>query len=291
MKPGRFTYHDPTTIDELVGLLGSLEDAKLLAGGQSLMPMLNMRFTQPDHVIDLNGIDGLAGIAMNGSALEIGAMTRQATLMKSAEIGEHLPVMQMALRWVGHFQTRYRGTIGGSLCHLDPSAELPLIALLCDAELTVAGPDGERSVAMREWPLAYMMPNISEQEILKSIHITPWGGRHGFAFEEIARRRGDFAIVGVGCQLALENGLISKAAIAIGGANQVPYRLSEAEEALIGQPANDAAFAAAGEVARKQDAMSDAYITAAYRQRLATVLTKRTLAAAAQRAASSAAGE
>ena len=284
MKPGRFTYHDPTTIDELTGLLASLEDVKFLAGGQSLMPMLNMRFTQPDHLVDLNGIDGLAGVALNGSALEIGAMTRQAALMKSGEIAEHLPVMQAALHWVGHFQTRYRGTIGGSLCHLDPSAELPLIALLCDAELTVVGPEGERSVAMGDWPLAYMMPNLSEQEILKSISITPWGGHHGFAFEEISRRRGDFAIVGVGCQLAVENGSITKAAIAIGGADQVPYRLSEAEAALIGQPASEETFAAAGEIARQKDAMSDAYITTAYRQRLANVLTKRTLAAAAQRA-------
>lgn len=284
MKPGRFTYHDPTTIDELMGLLGSLDDAKLLAGGQSLMPMLNMRFSQPDHVVDLNGIDELAGITMDGTALKIGAMTRQAALLKSSEIAEHIPVMQTALNWVGHFQTRYRGTIGGSICHLDPSAELPLIALLCDAELVVAGPDGDRSVAMGAWPLAYMMPNISESEVLISINITPWSGRHGFAFEEIARRRGDFAIVGVGCQLAIDNGVISKAAIAIGGADQVPYRLSEAEDALIGQPANGDVFAAAGEIARKKDAMSDAYITAAYRQRLANVLTKRTLAAAAQRA-------
>ncbi|NKB50262.1 MAG: xanthine dehydrogenase family protein subunit M [Alphaproteobacteria bacterium] len=284
MKPGRFTYHDPTTIDELIGLLGSLDDAKLLAGGQSLMPMLNMRFSQPDHVVDLNGIDELAGITTNGSALKIGAMTRQAALLKSNEIADQIPVMQAALQCVGHFQTRYRGTIGGSLCHLDPSAELPLIALLCDAELQVAGPDGDRSIAMGEWPLAYMMPSISESEILKSININPWPQRHGFAFEEIARRRGDFAIVGVGCQLAIDNGVISKAVIAIGGANQVPYRLTEAEEALVGQPATDDVFAAAGEVARKQDAMSDAYITAAYRQRLANVLTKRTLATAAQRA-------
>lgn len=284
MKPARFTYHDPTTVDELMGLLGTLEDAKVLAGGQSLMPMLNMRFAQPDHVIDLNGIDGLAGVRVNGSTLEICSMTRQATLMKSAEIAERLPVIQEALRWVGHFQTRNRGTIGGSLCHLDPSAEIPTTALLCDAELTIVGPDGERSIAMSDWPLAYMMPNISEQEILKSIAITPWNGTTGFAFEELSRRRGDFAIVGVGYLLAIENGAISKAAIAIAGANQVPYRLSEAEEALVGQPANEETFAAAGETARKQEAMSDAYINAAYRQRLANVLTKRALAKAAQRA-------
>jgi len=283
MKAATFTYHDPQSLDDLIGLLGSLEDVKVLAGGQSLMPMLNMRFAQPDHLIDLNGVEGLEGISANGS-ITIGAMTRQATLLKSDDIATKLPVMQEALGWVGHFQTRNRGTIGGSLCHLDPSAELPTTALLHDAQLTVVGPEGERHVAMTEWPLAYMMPNLAEDEILKAITITPWDTPAGYAYEEYARRHGDFAIVGIGVLLAVENGSITKASIAIAGGDQVPYRLTDAETALVGQPASEDSFAAAGETARAHEAMSDAYYTSAYRQRLAATLTKRALTKAAARA-------
>ena len=283
MKAAPFTYHDPQSLDDLIGLLGSLEDVKVLAGGQSLMPMLNMRFAQPDHLIDLNGVDGLTYISANG-AVTIGAMTRQVALLKSDDIATKLPVMREALGWVGHFQTRNRGTIGGSLCHLDPSAELPTTALLHDSELTVVGPNGERQVSMAEWPLAYMMPNLAEDEILKAVTITPWDNPAGYAYEEYARRHGDFAIVGVGVLLAVDNGTITKAAVAIAGGDQVPYRPTEAETALAGQPATEESFTAAGEVARAHEAMSDAYYTSAYRQRLAATLTKRALIKAAARA-------
>ena len=284
MKAAPFAYHDPASLDDLIGLLGTLEDVKLLAGGQSLMPMLNMRFSQPDHVIDLNGIPGLAGISVVGGTLTLGAMTRQSTLLNSPDIATKVPVMQEALRWVGHFQTRNRGTLGGSLCHLDPSAELPTTALLHDAHLSILGPGGERQVAMQEWPLAYMMPSIAEDEILTTVTISPWDTPSGHAYEEFARRHGDFAIVGVGVLLSVDNGSITRAAIAIAGAGQVPYRLKDAESALVGQPANEETFAAAAEIARSHEAMSDAYYTAVYRQRLAATLTKRALAKAAGRA-------
>ncbi len=284
MKAAPFTYHDPASLDDLIGLLGTLEDVKLLAGGQSLMPMLNMRFSQPEHVVDLNGVTDLAGITDVGGALTLGAMTRQSTLLNSPDIATKVPVMQEALGWVGHFQTRNRGTLGGSLCHLDPSAELPTTALLHDAHLSIAGPRGERQLAMQEWPLAYMLPNIAEDEILTAVTISPWDTPAGHAYEEFARRHGDFAIVGVGVLLSIDNGSITRAAIAIAGAGQVPYRLEEAESALVGQPANTETFAAAAEIARSHEAISDAYYTAAYRQRLAATLTKRALAKAADRA-------
>ena len=284
MKAAPFTYHDPASLDDLIGLLGTLEDVKLLAGGQSLMPMLNMRFSQPEHVVDLNGVTDLAGITDVGGALTLGAMTRQSTLLNSPDIATKVPVMQEALGWVGHFQTRNRGTLGGSLCHLDPSAELPTTALLHDAHLSIAGPRGERQLAMQEWPLAYMLPNIAEDEILTAVTISPWDTPAGHAYEEFARRHGDFAIVGVGVLLSVDNGSITRAAIAIAGAGQVPYRLEEAESALVGQPANTETFAAAAEIARSHEAISDAYYTAAYRQRLAATLTKRALAKAADRA-------
>jgi CO/xanthine dehydrogenase FAD-binding subunit len=284
MKPAPFRYHDPKTLDDVVGLLATEEEAKLLAGGQSLVPMLNFRFVQPDDVIDLNGVDDLFGTDDDGARLRIGAMTRQSSLMESTEVGQRLPIMVEALEWVGHFQTRSRGTIGGSLCNLDPAAELPVVALLYDAELSVRGPDGFRKVPATEWPLAYMLPSISPDEVLASIAFPYWRAAHGYAFAEFARRHGDFAIVAIGCLLAVEDGKISRAAIAVGGAREVPYRLTACEDALLGQPATTETFKAAAAMARAEETMSDAYISAAYRQRLASVLTERALATAAARA-------
>jgi len=284
MKPAPFRYHDPATLDDVVGLLGTLEDAKLLAGGQSLVPMLNFRFAQPDHLIDLNGVSELFGVDDDGTCLRVGAMTRQSTLLDSQEVKQSLPVMAEALEWVGHFQTRSRGTIGGSLCNLDPAAELPVVALLYDAELGVRGADGSRQVPMSEWPLTFMMPSLAPEEVLSSIAFEYWQGAHGYAFTEFARRHGDFAIVAVGCLLAVGEGNITRAAIAVGGARETPYRLTQCEEALVGQPASSERFKAAAAIARQQEAMSDAYVSSAYRQRLVGVLTERALATAASRA-------
>ncbi|CAN0137409.1 unnamed protein product [Discosporangium mesarthrocarpum] len=285
MKPGPFTYHDPGTVAEVVALLASHEDAKLLAGGQSLMPMMNMRFVVPDHVVDLNTVGEMAGIADDGDALTIGAMTRQRDIMRSDAVAAKLPIAREALCWVGHFQTRNRGTIGGSLSHLDPAAELPLVAAATDAVLTVAGPDGSRDVPFAEWPLAYMMPAIGPDEVLTKISLPVWTEPHGYAFTEFARRHGDFAIVSVAAMLAVSAGNITRAVIAIGGADTAPVRLRDTEAALVGQPATAETFAAAAADAKQIDAMSDAYVSAAYRQRLAGVLTERALAQAANRAA------
>src|SRR5215468_7473716 len=160
MKPPPFDYHDPTTVDDVVGLLGRLENAKLLAGGQSLMPMLNMRFVLPDHVIDLNRVDGLSYIKESGNTLEIGAMTRQRDLEFSDVIRTRCPLMHEAIQQVGHRQTRNRGTIGGSLCHLDPSAELVSVCAAHDATVVATGPNGQREVPFAEFPVAYMTPAI-----------------------------------------------------------------------------------------------------------------------------------
>jgi carbon-monoxide dehydrogenase medium subunit len=286
MKPGPFTYHDPGTVAEVVSLLASHEDAKLLAGGQSLMPMMNMRFVVPDHIVDLNGVGEMAGISDDGNSLTIGAMTRQRDILRSDAVAAKLPIAREALGWVGHFQTRNRGTIGGSLSHLDPAAELPLVCAASDAVLTVEGPDGSREVPFAEWPLAYMMPSIGPDEVLTKISLPAWSEPHGYAFTEFARRHGDFAIVSVAAMLTVSGGAIGRAVIAIGGANTAPIRLTEMEAALAGQPANDATFAAAAAEAKKIEAISDAYVSSAYRQRLAGVLTERALKQAADRAAS-----
>ncbi|MBO23503.1 MAG: molybdopterin dehydrogenase [Rhodospirillaceae bacterium] len=288
MKPAPFTYHDPTTAEEAVSLLANHEDAKILAGGQSLMPMLNMRFVLADHLIDLNGIEGIAGIRDGGDTIEIGAMTRQRDLMRDPVIAAEAPIIPEALNWVGHFQTRNRGTIGGSLCHLDPAAELPCLMALYDATLTVQGPDGTRKVPFAEWPLAYMLPSIGPDEVLTGVSVPHWGGNSGHGFVEFARRHGDFAIVAVAALLTVEGGRISRAAISIGGADVRPIRLIDAETALVGAAPDADAFKAAGATARDIEAMSDAYVTSAYRQRLAATLVERALSAAAANAKGSA---
>jgi carbon-monoxide dehydrogenase medium subunit len=284
MKPGPFVYHDPASVDDVVALLAQHEDSKLLAGGQSLMPMLNMRFVVPDHVVDLNGVAGLNGVTDTGEALTIGAMTRQRELASSEIIAARTPIVQEALSFVGHFQTRNRGTIGGSLCHLDPAAELPTVAAAYDAVLTVAGPEGVREVPFAEWPLAYMMPNLAPEEVLTQVRIPYWREAHGSAFVEFARRHGDFAIIGIAALLAVEGGKITRAAVAVGGADVRPLRLADVETLLVGEAPSEAVFAEAGVLARKIDAMSDAYVTTQYRQRLAGVLVERALVLAAKRA-------
>lgn len=287
MKPAVFSYHDPFTVEEVVSLLSAHEDAKVLAGGQSLMPMLNMRFVQPATVIDLNGVEGLSGISEGPGGIEIGAMTRQRDLSRSSLLRDRMPVFGEALQWVGHFQTRNRGTLGGSLCHLDPAAELPLVACLYDATVTVRGPEGERSVPFAEWPLAYMLPSIAPEEVAVSVRFPVFAGRHGHAFVEYARRHGDFAIVAIGCLVGLgPDGAIESARIAVGGAEDVVRRASGAEAVLAGARPGPEAWRAAAEAAADEiDPMDDAYVSAAYRSRLVRVLTERALTTAAGRAA------
>lgn len=285
MKPAPFAYHDPRTLDDLVGILGRVENAKLLAGGQSLMPMLNMRYVIPDHVVDLNRIPELSHMAESDGRLEIGATVRQATLERSALIAARCPVMLEALGCVGHFQTRNRGTIGGSLSHLDPAAELPGIAALYDATLHVAGPNGRREVAFADWGLGYMTPNLEPDEALIGVSLTPWNEPHGAAFVEFARRHGDFAIVGVACLAALDGaGRVRRAAISLVGVDVKPVRLSEAEAALAGVVPSAEVFAEVAAAARRLDCLSDTHVSAAYRQRLAATLTRRALALALARA-------
>ncbi|MEK9677487.1 MAG: FAD binding domain-containing protein [Rhodospirillaceae bacterium] len=269
---------------ELVDLMAGLEDAKILAGGQSLMPMMNMRFVAPDDVVDINGVTELDFVERENGSLRIGAMTRQRALLVAPEIQDAAPVMREALGHVGHLQTRNRGTIGGSLCHLDPSAELPAIASLYGATLTVAGKEGEREVPMEEWVIAYMMPSIAPEEVLVSLSLPVWPEGHGYAFTEFARRHGDFAITAVGALVELSDNTITRAAITVAGADVKPTRLTDVEGNLAGQPANQETFKAAGAEAREIDAMSDTYVSAAYRQRLADTLVQRALASAADRA-------
>jgi carbon-monoxide dehydrogenase medium subunit len=278
MKPPPFQYHDPRTIAEAVGLLGTLENAKLLAGGQSLMPMLNMRFVLPDHVIDLNRVEGLSYIKETGGVLEIGAMTRQYEVEFSEIVRTRCPLLHQAILQVGHRQTRNRGTVGGSLCHLDPAAELVSVAAALDATIVVTNASGRREIKFADFPVAYMTPAIEQNEILTAVRFPLWKAGHGAAFVEFARRHGDFAIVSAAALLERDGGgIIARASITIGGIGSAPVRVKELEEAIVGKTASAELFRTACESCRKLDAIEDIHAPASYRQHLAVVLSRRAL--------------
>jgi aerobic carbon-monoxide dehydrogenase medium subunit len=283
MKPPPFSYHDPHSTADVVGLLSSLDNAKLLAGGQSLMPMLNMRFVLPDHVIDLNRVDGLSYIRADNGTLEIGAMTRQRDIEFSDLVRERCPLMHEAIRQVGHRQTRNRGTLGGSLCHLDPSAELVSVAAALDAKVSVAGKNGARSVDFAAFPVAYMTPAIELDELVTGVTFPCWPAGHGYAFVEFARRHGDFAIVSAAALIEENNGKVTRASVTLGGMGPAPVRAGEVERALIGEAIEEKRLREICESLRKLDAIADIHAPASYRQQLATVLSRRALLKAHER--------
>ena len=287
MKPPPFSYHDPSNIGEALNLLGTLENPKLLAGGQSLMPMLNMRYVLPDHVIDLNKIEGLSYIEENNGELSIGGMTRQRDLECSDVIKVKCPLMNEALQQVGHTQTRNRGTIGGSLSHLDPAAELPSVCAAHDAVIVVQGSSGTREIPFAEFPVAYMTPATEMDEILIGVKIRAWADNHGYAFVEFARRHGDFAITSAAALLEIDGaGLITRASLTVGGVGAAPVRMDEIEEALIGLSGDEDKFRQLCEGCREIDALGDVYASSDYRQHLATVMSRRALVKAYNRASS-----
>ena len=284
MKPPPFSYHDPETVSEVVALLGSHENAKVLAGGQSLMPMLNMRFVLPDHVIDLNRVRALSYIREVQGALEIGAMTRQRDLELDTTVHARCPLLAEAILEVGHQQTRNRGTLGGSLCHLDPSAELVAAAMALDAVVSVTGLKGAREIPFVQFPLAYMTPAVEPDEILTGVRFPLWDAGHGYAFVEFARRHGDFAVCSAVVLLEKQSGgKITRASVTVAGLAPAPTRVTEVEQALVGNPASDALFRDAAERCRRLDAMGDVHAPASYRKHLAAVLTRRALEKASAR--------
>lgn len=285
MKPAPFTYHDPRTIAEALDLLATKENARLLAGGQSLMPMMNFRYAMPDHLIDLNKVSELAYIRAESGTLKIGAMTRQRDIEFSQVITEHCPLLQAALAHVGHRQTRNRGTLGGSLCHQDPSAELVNIAALLDATMHIVSQRGTRDVPYADFAVAYMTTALEADEMLAGVTLKISNKSNSYAFSEFARRHGDFAIAACSAMLHLNaRGDIAEASLALSGLGHAPVRPAAIEQALRGQKPGSATFKAAAAEVEKLDATTDAYVTAAYRKHLARVLTYRALEQAAARA-------
>ena len=278
MKPPPFRYHDPETLADAIGLLGRLDNARLLAGGQSLMPMLNMRYVLPDHVIDLNRVGEMTYLREADGALEIGAMTRQRDIEFSGLVRTRCPLMHEAILQVGHRQTRNRGTLGGSLCQLDPAAELVAVAMALDATVSVTGPKGSRTLPFAEFPAGYMTPALASDEMLTGARFPLWKKGHGHAFVEFARRHGDFAVVSAAALLEEDtSGRVTRASIAIGGTGPAPVRMKEAEQMLVGNVASAALFSEASESCRKLDTTGDVHAPAAYRRHLAVVLSRRAL--------------
>jgi len=285
MKPPPFSYHDPKTVTEVVGLLSTLENAKLLAGGQSLMPMLNFRYVQPDHIIDLNRVEGLSYIRETPDGMEVGAMTRQRDLEFSELVARRFPLMHEAIQSIGHRQTRNRGTIGGSLCHLDPSAELVSCAMTLDATVVVVGPTGQREIKFKDFPVGYLTSAVEPNEILTAIRFPAWPVKHGYGFVEFARRHGDFAIVSAATLLQVDGaGKMTRVALTLGGMGIAPVRANELEAALIGQAPDVEFLRQACESCRNFEALDDVHAPASYRQHLATVMSRRALEKAYARA-------
>ncbi len=266
-------------------MLASVENVRVLAGGQSLMPMMNFRYAMPDHLIDLNKVSELAYLRFEGEHLHIGAMTRQRDIEFSSEVAQRCPILHEALNHVGHRQTRNRGTIGGSLCHLDPSAELLNVTALMGGTLHAASTRGTRDMEMNDFAAGYMTTALEPDELLAGITLNMPERGTGYAFVELARRHGDFAIVACSALIALDDsGAITRASLAISGLGHKPVRPAEIERALEGEKPDASSFKAAAAEVAKLEAMADAYVSAAYRQHLARVLTYRALEQAARRA-------
>lgn len=284
MKPAPFIYHDPRSVAEACEVLAAHENARVLAGGQSLMPMLNFRVALPDHLIDLNRVGELSCLRWDDRSVYIGAMTRQRDLEFSAETGQRCPIIHEALAHVGHRQTRNRGTFGGSLCHLDPSAELVNVTALLGGTLHAVSMRGRRDIAFSDFAVGYMATSLAPDELLAGVTLPLPGESRGHAFVEFARRHGDFAIVACSALIGLDrNGAIADATIALSGLGHAPVRPAAIEQALRGEKPGAAAFKAAAAEAGKLEAMADAYVGTAYRQHLARVLTYRALEKAATR--------
>jgi carbon-monoxide dehydrogenase medium subunit len=284
MKPPVFEHHLPKTLQEALGSLRALENSRLIAGGQSLMPMLNFRLAQPDHLIDLNGIGDLAYITEVDDEVRVGAMTAQRTIEFSDIVRARLPLLAEAILSVGHRQTRNRGTIGGSLCHLDPSAELPLVAAAMDAIIVVCSLDEVRTLKMVDFAEDLMTPAIESDEIVSEIRFKPWPEGHGWAFEEYARHKGDFAIVSAAAMLSLQSdGRIGRATLALGGVGPVPLRIRAAEEELVGGVPGPDLFSRAAAHCTEIEPMDDPFAPGWYRRKLSESMARRVLARACAR--------
>lgn len=284
MKPASFDYHSPTSIDDALGILQRHQgDARVLAGGQSLVPMMNFRLAAPAAIVDLNRIPDLAGIEVADGVVVIGAMARQRQIEFATLIREKLPLLGDAMRWVGHLPTRTRGTVGGSIAHADPSAEIPMVLQALAGEVMVRGPEGERRIAAPDLFLAPLSTALAADEIITEVRFPVMPPEAGHAIEEFARRKGDFAIAAIAVMLVRDGERCATARLATAGIGPIPVRLNEAEAILEQRGLGEAAVAAAAEKAAELvEPMSDQNASADFRRHLTAVLTRRAVLKANQ---------
>jgi carbon-monoxide dehydrogenase medium subunit len=288
LKPSAFEYHAPKSVDEAVQLLADLGDgAKVLAGGQSLVPMLSLRLAYFDHLVDIGRIAELQGIRVDGDSVTIGATTVDADLEGNAEIAAAVPLLAKVTPYIGHFQIRNKGTVGGSIAHADPAAEYPAVALALDAEIEAVSPRGRRTIPASEFFVGFWTTALESDEVLASVRFPVWSGRTGFAVKEFARRHGDFALAGavVGVQLGADD-RIARCAIGLIGLGPTPLRANAAEQAAVGTPVGELSAEEIGRLAVGDltEVPSDLHGSASYRARVGAAMVERALKEAIEEA-------
>jgi len=287
LKPAKFEYHKPETLDEALALLARYgDDARVIAGGQSLVPMMNIRLARPDHVIDINGIDGLSYIRANDGSVETGALTRHRQIAESSLLMQACPPLPAAARNIGHYALRERGTIGGSLALADPAAEFPLMATLLDAEISVSSAAGKRAIPARDFFVSVFTTSLEPAEVVTEASFRALARHEGWGFRWLARRSGDYAIVNATATLAVDDsGRIDRIAMALGGVGATPIRLTGLEQDARGEAAEgDWARDIAAQAAAQTEPESDKHASAAYRKELIEVLLAAALGDALDRA-------
>jgi carbon-monoxide dehydrogenase medium subunit len=286
MKPAPFDYYDPRSVDEALGLLRRHgRDARLLAGGQSLVPRLNLRILTPAVVVDLNRVPDLAHVTQTNGFVTFGAMARQRQIQFSDVVAARLPLLGEAIRLIGHLPTRTRGTIGGSLAFADPAAELPALVTALDGDLVVRGPNGERVLKPAEFFVGPFATALAPDELLVEVRLPAMPPASGAAFEEVALRENHFALVGVAAQMTVSrDGRCTMARVAVSGC-PTPARLRPLEELLEGEELGEAVIAAAADRAGDLvEPIEDIHASSAYRRRLTRVLVARALTRASANA-------
>lgn len=285
MKPAPFHYAAPDTVEQTLALLHAYgSDAKLLAGGQSLVPLLNMRLARPSVIIDLNRVKTLDYIREDDGGIRIGAMTRQRNAERSPLVTRRLPLLAAALPFVGHLQIRSRGTVGGSIAHADPSAELPAVLVALSGSAVLRSLGQTRVIRGDDFFVSYLTTTLRADELLTEVRIPVHDGQ-GTAFLEIARRHGDYALVGVAAVVTMDGNRCAQARLAFTGVGPTPVRIPEAETAVAGTVLTDAFLADVRTlVADRIDPEDDIHASAQYRKEVAGVLAERALRVAAARA-------
>ncbi len=286
MIPGRFDYYSPSTVQEAVALLDKHGyDAKVLAGGQSLIPAMRFRLSMPEVLIDINGVDGLEYLRESNGHLAIGAMTRESTVEESALVQSQYPMLADASRVIADPLVRNRSTVGGNLAHADPANDHPAVMLAYDAEILAQGPDGTRSIAVDDFFVGLFENALADNEILTEIRVPAAAAGGGETYLKMERKVGDYAISAVAVRLTMDGDTCTAARIALTNVNPTPMRANNAEEAIVGKMLAEAVVEAAGQAAAAEcDPSADLRGSVAYKRDLTRVLTKRAINKAVQRA-------